>query len=105
MSVGRPPTITLSPVLIMRFQDDLGFLAIWVVLESLRGKNLQLEWVGKFIFFRGSAVHLISGQPCNLQARGHQDSKNNTGLILFLKVRLTPTPILLLKMANSCQKW
>ena len=28
------------------FQDALDFLAIWVILQSLRGKNLQLEWVG-----------------------------------------------------------
>ena len=60
MSVGWPPTITLSSVLIMRFQDALDFLAIWVILQSLRGENLQLEWA---VFFQKIVVTilLISG--------------------------------------------
>ena len=48
ISVGRPPTINSSSALIMEFLF-FQLLGILVVLQSLRGKNLQLEWVGSYL--------------------------------------------------------
>ena len=69
MSVGRPPTITLSVFLIIRslfflFQDDLDFLPMsgTVVVEREEVWLLQLEWEGSYFsddrgasYFRGLA--------------------------------------------------
>ena len=64
ISVGRPPTITLSSGLIMRllFFQLLDFLCILVVLQLLRGKNLQLEWVGSYFSANRVASYFQSSQ-------------------------------------------
>ena len=58
MSVDRPPAITLSSVrvlvlgsLFFQHLDALDFLAMCVVLQSLKKEELwsmQLEWVGSY---------------------------------------------------------
>ena len=83
MSVGKPPTITLSSVLILPlffFEDALDLLAIWVV-QSLRGKNSgRYSWA---VFFLRKAVPYYFWTASNLQVASCTDRKKNISASSF----------------------